>query len=565
VIAVDPAWHEVTMQLNYDGGLAPYFGAFSIADGAGGSRETIVESDGERWVAKLYTTESGIVDPGPELPTGTPFEFENVRECRIHLTRQSDEDPTGEQKIHIHLRPRWQGMEVDPNDGDPYELSIPDEIEEGINVRLSGSNVDAGRYRMLLADAAAALGLNRCYFADPLDSSTVTDAERYVRIHGDESGPIHAREGPLASLGHLLENDRTGYRKVVQNDTDDDGRDVPGYYHTVTLGPTRVREAFPSVGVPVECKHYLARKAADMDDDDGPLAHPKVGASYQVSRWDGSVGVTDDDLGQLRDELDTVLLAVLKDVDLPLRPGDGEPGRDVKTDGEETYPFVEDAYFDAAATRRIDTPPDLPTTELRSEQENVVIREVAKTGGISPVEREVYETLLSDGGRVSPADIAEEHGRHVGSVRRALRRIDDVIERKYGEVAFQSSYVAELVHDAVDELRSASRRVTNAAGEALLAAERELDEATSALRAWLARYDVEVDSRREAVETIRLGEVERRGSMGYAKVYHLLRDGLVLWTDAGRDASKFRGAEVEFRFSGRGRQTMDVASPTLLG
>jgi len=486
------------------------------------------------------------------------------------VTRHGDEDPTGEQKINAHIRPRWQGMEVESDDGDRYELSVPDEIDEGVNVRIAGSNVNAARYRSLLTAAANALGLNPRYFEDPLDSSTVTDAERYIRVHVDESGPIHAREGPLARLGHVLENDRSGYRKVVQQDTDHDGRNVPGYYHTVTLGPSRVREAFPGVGVPVECKHYLARKAADMDEeDDGPLAHPKLGVSYQVSRWDGSVGVSDDDLADLRDELDTVLLAVLDDAGLPLRPGDEEPARDgVPDDVAETYPFVEDAYFDPDRTRRIDRPPDLPTTQLRSDQENIVVRELVKTEGVSPVEREVYETLLSDGGRVSPADIAEEHGRHVGSVRRALRRIDELVERKYGEVALRSHYVAELVHDAVDELRSASDRLANVTGEALLTAERGLDESTSALRAWLAAHDVEVDSRRDAVETIRLGEVDAPdGSTrhGYDRVRMELREGLSRWVDAGRDAAAFRGATVRFRFPGRGEQTMGVASPTLLG
>lgn len=560
MIAVEPAWHEVTIQLNFDGGLAPYFGAHSISTNHGGSRTETVESDGEQWVAKLYYQSSGIVHPGSALPTGTSFDLETMREYRIHISRASEEDPTGEQKINAHLRPRWDGMEVENDEGDRYELAIPDGIDEGMNVRLSGSNVDAGRYRQLLADAAAALGLNRSYFADPLDSSTVQDAERYVRIHGDESGPIHAREGPLARLGHLLENDRSGYRKVVQNDTDGDGRDVPGYYHTVTLGPTRVREAFPSVGVPVEVKHYLARKAADMDDDDGPLAHPKVGASYQVSRWDGSVGVSDDDLAQLRDELDTVLLAVLEDAGLPLRPGDEDPGRDgVPDEVAETYPFVEDAYFDAASTRRIDRPPELPTTDLRSEQENVVIREVAKTGGLSPCERESVETLLSDGGKVSPADIAEEHGRNVGSVRRALRRIDELIERTYGEVALKSTYTAELLQDAVQSMRDARDRLTNTTGEVLLAAERGLDESESALRAWLARYDVEVDSRREAVAKIRLGEVERVGRQGLGKVRVELQRGLSLWTDAGRDPAAFRGGVVKWD-DGRQLRTMDAAA-----
>lgn len=69
----------------------------------------------------------------------------------------------------------------------------------------------------------------------------------------------------------------------------------------------------------------------------------------------------------------------------------------------------------------------LDVTEIRSTQESVVIRHLAD--GLSPVQWESLETLVTDGGEVSPADIAEDHGRHVESVRRALRGIEDLIER----------------------------------------------------------------------------------------------------------------------------------------
>lgn len=45
-------------------------------------------------------------------------------------------------------------------------------------------------------------------------------------------------------MGHLLENDREGYRKVVQNDQNERGETLSSYYHTVTLGEKRIREVF---------------------------------------------------------------------------------------------------------------------------------------------------------------------------------------------------------------------------------------------------------------------------------------------------------------------------------
>lgn len=100
---------------------------------------------------------------------------------------------------------------------------------------------------------------------------------------------MHGRDGPIAKKGHLLEDDRSGYRKVVQNDEDEHGRQLPGYYHTVTLGPERVQEAFPNHELPVEKALLRAREAYERDEDD-LLAHPKVSVSYQVSRWDETFG-----------------------------------------------------------------------------------------------------------------------------------------------------------------------------------------------------------------------------------------------------------------------------------
>jgi hypothetical protein len=281
--------------------------------------------------------------------------------------------------------------------------------------------------------------------------------------------------------------------------------------------------------MPAEVKHYYAREAASKPDDD-PLAHPKVGVSYQVSRWDGKVGVTDDDLDEAREELDRVLHAVLADAELELAPTHG------------SGPYVEDAYF-TPEVGEFREPPALNMADLEHDQESVVIKHLSD--GLSPCEIESIETLVSDGGRVSPADIAEEHGRNVQSVRRALSRIDDLVKRSYGEVALRSPYVADLLHRKVEQAREASRDLADATGQALMAAERGLDERTSALLAWCASHGVDVDHRGDAIAKIRLGEV---GSSTEAK--QLIRKGFRLWTDAGREPGPFRSAQVKYRKNG---------------
>jgi len=65
---------------------------------------------------------------------------------------------------------------------------------------------------------------------------------------------------------------------------------------------------------------------------------------------------------------------------------------------------------------------------------------------------------VTDGGQISPQDIEAATSNHVESVRRTLRRIDDLVQREYGEVALRSSYTAELVYEAVEEARESTRK-----------------------------------------------------------------------------------------------------------
>ena len=538
--AVEPVWHEFAANFVFEG-LDAFFAADAEVKSAGGSKTRQFSFDGEHWQVKLYYQPSGLVHPGSELPSGREFRLDEMREYRLQVERRSDEDPTGEQSFNAHLAPRWPGVEAERNDGSRVPVSMPDGLGEAVNVKVQGSNIDVTRYLDLLQEAAAAVGINRRYF-DQLDPhSNVQDAERYVRLDRDASGPVHARHGPIASLGHLLEDDRSGYRKVVQDDSGRDAGDpLPGYYHTVTLGQRRVREAFPSHSLPVEIKHYYARRAADKDGDD-PLSHPKLGVSYQVSRWDGTLDADEDGLAQLQRELDRTLHAVLIDAGLEIAPEHG--------DG----PYFPDAYFDVELGEA-EEPPTLNLSDIRHEQESIVVRQLADDG-LSDVELEALGTLVADGGTVSPADIAEEHSRNTQSVRRALRRLDELVERKYGEVSLSSSYIAELVHDTVQEARDIHRRTVDATGKALVAAERGLDERTSALLAWCASRGVDVNTRGEAVERVRMGEVER-GSIGnpYGPLRRRLRTALDLWTDAGREEAALRQAEVSFRFQDESRK-----------
>jgi len=525
VQTVTLAPHEFHANLLYnDDRLDPFFACDAEVKRAEGSKSANFQHEGEEWVARLSYQESNIRHPGGTTPFGTAWQLDSMREYRLKVFRNKAEDEIGQQSFTAHVAPRWEGMKGETNEGRIVKIPVPEGFGEGINVRVKGSNIAFDRYVPLLSLAATVLGINGRYFEEPHEYSNIQDAERYARVHKDTSGPVHARDGPIASLSHLLEHDRTGYRKLVQNDTDEKGRDLSGYYHTVTLDERRIREAFPDHRLPKEVKHYYAREAAEVPERE-PLAHPKVGASLQVSLLDDDETVHFDERDRLRRELDQTVLSVLADAGIDVSPSDGEGG------------FVPDAYFTSELTHDGPDPISLDLTCVRQEQESVVVRHVAD--GLSETQWEALETLVTDGGETSPADIAEQHGRHVESVRRALREMEDLVYREYAEVSLRSEYIGELVHDAVSEAREATRRATETVGKAIEAVERGMDETMSSFIAWAARHGVDVDGAREARMRLRFGpEVEN--------VERALREGFDVWTAAGLPEERYREAQVRF-------------------
>ncbi|WP_135667222.1 DUF7845 domain-containing protein [Halorhabdus rudnickae] len=517
------ACHEFDANLLYsDDGLAPFFAADSAVKNAGGSKSASFSAEGEQWRARLSYQESNIVHPGNMTPHGTEWRLETMREYRIKVYRDPAEDPIGQQEFVAHIAPRWPGMEGERSDGSRVEIPVPDGFGEGVNVRVQGSNIAFERYPDLVARAGAALGIAGRYFRDPHPMTNIQDAERYGRVHRDASGPIHARDGPIASMGHLLEDDRSGYRKVVQNDDDEHGRNLPGYYHTVTLDERRVREAFPDHRLPKEVKHYYAREAEGLDEDN-PLAHPKVGASLQVSLLDDDETVRWCDLDRLRRELDQTVLSVLADAGIDVAPSGGGSG-----------PFVEDAYFTPKVDESGPDPIGLDMTRVRQSQESVVVRYLAD--GLRPTQ---WETLVTDGGEIAPAEIADAHGRHVESVRDALRDMEDLVHREYAKVSLRSEYIAELVHDAVAEARESVKRAAETTAKAIEAAERGMDETMSAFIAWAHRHGIDFQDAREARLKLRFDDHTDAGKA--------IREGFRLWKNAGLPEERYRQARVRFQ------------------
>lgn len=526
-VGLAPHEFHANLLFNSDG-LAPFFALDSEVKAGEGSKSDEFLADGERWIVRLSYQDSSIVHPGDRTPQGTEWRLQKMREYRLKIARHPEEDHVGQQDFVAHVAPRWPGMQGERDDGSRVEIPVPDGFGEGVNVRVKGSNIAFERYPDLLRRAVIEVGVVGRYFEDPHPYSNIQDAEKYARVHKEASGPVHARDGPIAAMGHLLESDRKGYRKIVQNDDDERGRNLPGYYHTATLGPRRIREAFPDHRMPKEVKHYYAREALSVPDDH-PLSHPKVGSSLQASQLDDDETVRWNDLERLERELDQTVLSVLADAGIDIAPsGDG--------------PFVSDSYFEPEVDHSGPDPVGLDLTRVEQQQESVVVRHLSD--GLSPVQWEALEMLVTDGGEIAPADVAEEYGRHIESVRRALREMEDLVISEYAEISLRSEYVAEMVHAAVEEARDATRRAMDTAAKAAETAERGLGETMSAFIAWAARHGVDVDDTRDAQMRLRFGEIEKHGKA--------IREGFRVWKDAGMPEERYRQAEVTFSDGSRG-------------
>jgi hypothetical protein len=534
---VAPQSHEFDAHLNYNrDGLRPYFGLARAVSEGGGSVETTFTDDSDTWEVTLRYTEGNLVPPENGVtPGGSEWNVSstegNVREFRRDVSAASDEL----QSASFHVRPRWRGLEGEKSNGTVVSIPVPDSLVadgDALSVRAQGSNLPFDAYPRLLRRAARAVGVTGYLRPDDLHrTSNVTDAARYLRIDKAESGPIHAHAGTIPSLAHVLTGDREGYRRLVQNDETDHGENLPGYYHTATLGQNRVREVFPDHELPVEVKHYSARDALDRSDDD-PLAHPKLEVSLQSSRWDGTLRY--DDLDQLHDELDSWLYSVVQDAlgESALRAGYGG--------------YVSDDVWTLENVTTSAAPVELNLTEVRHEQERVVYKHFAD--GMPDSDRGILKTLVADGGRLSPAELADETARHRSTVYDALDRMDYLVDHGYGEVQLKSTYVAELVADAIEEAESAVGRAMDAAGKALATAERGLDETTSAFLAWQERYTDSFTDRDTDDGGVRLdlGQVE-----SVREVRRLLREGLDLWEAMNRDPATYRMGTVKWRREGQ--------------
>jgi hypothetical protein len=153
-VYVDTAPHEFAANFLYnDRGLFPFFAADRRVKRGEGSAMGVFTHDDEEWQVRLSYQESGLEHPGSTTPQGTQFDIETLREYRLSV--RSRDDPVGQRKFNAHMAPRWPGMRSKSG----TEIPVPDGFGEGINVRVSGSNIEFDEYQPLLQRAFGAVDI----------------------------------------------------------------------------------------------------------------------------------------------------------------------------------------------------------------------------------------------------------------------------------------------------------------------------------------------------------------------------------------------------------------------
>lgn len=528
-----------------DDRLRPFWAFEHVIRECDGSKRVVVEHAGREIVGKLYFQESGI-----ESLNHPSEDVETIREYRIAWHWRDDPERDNPFSGNFHIRPRHPKA-VD-SDGIRIGADWPDFT--GVNVRVQGSNLDFREYLPLFRKLVTKLGISRRYWRDKWldDSSNIRDAERYVRLDGQESGPIHAVNGPIPRIANLLSDDRSGYRKHVADD-----RGTEGHYHTATIGADRARELIQLHNLPKEIKHYYGKHPESVDDDH-PIAYPKLGASYQASL--DSETLYWDQLDRLYRELDEVVLNVLRWAGLSVAAEDIEDDLDTGArytadeqdtdDSEGLYhrlddapgPYVDDAYHRVEFRHRQLRLVEDPLPEIEADQESVVIR--ALSDGLEESDFDVLETLVTDGGDVAPADVADDHDWHLETIYAAVDRLDEVVEHSYGELSLRSHHVARRVVEAVEAAQEAGKNAIETAAKALAGADR-FEQASDTMTQWLDRHGVEIDDRDDGRLVLRAGEWSDRDTLQAE-----LRRFVDAWSRSGFERDRLLEARIEYRAEG---------------
>ncbi|KAA9411231.1 MarR family transcriptional regulator [Haloarcula hispanica] len=398
-----------------------------------------IEFNGETWATCFDYSESGL-----DAWDNPEFQIQNVREFQFYFVAKNSPTYEGKRADRdkrvkggtITVRPRWPNL---TSDGKP--VSVPDYGAPYVDVQVQASNLPHEEYLTLVKRVMDAYGIAARYFDQPHPDSHIDDLAYYVRLYRENSGPLHAADGPIARAHTLIQGDRTGYRKHVEDNTK-----LPGYYVTATVEDEKAGELVRGHTLGKELKHYYPNEPQQYESDEAPY-HPKFEVSYQTSRTEETVRW--DDLDDARRELEETILNCLD-------------WCGIATSADSSV-FVEfDPFWNVRDTTEARKFVKCPLPEIEDEQEHRVMK---LWGDMTTADRDVTEMLLTDGGTVSPKEAAEKTGHTYRTIRTVIDRLEGLIRHTYGEMELASKKIQQ---ELLKRVRAAGDRFEQEIGSATM-------------------------------------------------------------------------------------------------
>ncbi|RDZ39358.1 AsnC family protein, partial [Haloferax sp. Atlit-19N] len=525
--------HEFSAYLKWAESLSTYFGLISLYKMHDfeeyGNLRAGIEFGGEEWNLEFgYADDPKIAVPDEDTDLGRwdwRLEGDTVPEFMIRLYPETypsfqEAKDDNRKRAYFRVRPRWPGVKSKSG----KNISNPHDIL-GVDVETRGSYFEFDEYPSLLFEALRELRERQDEFGwnsftgidyDALHpekvhkSSNVTDAELYVRAKKGETGRVFALDGTLHRIALILGGERSGYSKTVRDD-----RVCEGWYHTSTVCAMRAAEIVGGHELPKEFKHYHVKNPDAVAGT--PLENPKIGVSYQNSLYDDTLRF--DDVDQLHKELEEGLLNVLNWSDLPVTP--------------DHQKFVADDYFKVVGEARMVKVIDNPLPRIAQQQDDE-IRMFATAANLYETDVAITDELVTDGGHISPAELAERIGVHIDTVYRALKRLGDLVIHEYGHVELASKHIAEGIVEHIESARRSVSATLEEATDDIIRADTYGD-GNGPWERWLRNYVRDRKERDDGRELLELAPQATR-----EEVKRILRTGAAKWAEVtGNDWRQF--------------------------
>jgi hypothetical protein len=479
---IQPAPHEGDFNLIFtEHGLSPFYALESLRAGYDGWKEhgkptAEVDMNGETWYLALDYSDSGF-----DTWENPKFDIQTVREYSLYFVSENSPKYDGEpadqaERVkggYVNISPRWPGI---TSDGEP--VSVPDYGKPYINARMQASNIPHEDYHDLLKRIFSAFDLTSKYVRNPHEDSNINDLAYYVRPKREASGPLFAPDGPIARTHTLIQGDRSGYRKHVE-----DHRKIPGYYVTATIEDRNADTLIRGHSLGKEIKHYYPQSPKGREKSD-PLYHPKFEVSFMSSVTDETLRFTE--LESARRELEEAILNCLDWCELAT--GADSP---IWCESDTMWP-VEDTHKSRRFVK-------CPLPEIENQQEATVMK---LWSNMNETDLEVCDLLLTDGGKPSMQEAADKTGNSYRTIQRVTDRLEGLIDHTYGEMEFQSKKIQQELKQRV---RAAKDRFESDIESATMdLADASEGRETSAWDRWRRNYDVSV-SQEDFRKLLRMG------------------------------------------------------------